>query len=75
MILVTYTSGISNLLTIGHGHLLYELFGEVIIPPVIKAELLRFHSALPDLLKHVARPSRSDCNRCFPQAGSLSSGR
>ena len=54
MIVVSDTSCISNLLTIGHGHLLNELFGEVIIPPAVGDELLRFHSVLPGFLRQVA---------------------
>lgn len=54
MIVVSDTSCISNLLTIGHAHLLNELFGEVIIPPAVEDELQRFHSDLPDFLRRVA---------------------
>lgn len=54
MIVVSDTSCISNLLTVGHAHLLNELFGEVIIPPAVEDELQRFHSDLPDFLKRVA---------------------
>jgi predicted nucleic acid-binding protein len=54
MIVVSDTSCISNLLTIGHGHFLNELFGEVIIPPAVGDELLRFHAVLPGFLKRVA---------------------
>jgi hypothetical protein len=54
MIVVSDTSCVSNLLTVGHSHLLNELFGEVIIPPAAGRELLRFHSVLPAFLKCVA---------------------
>jgi predicted nucleic acid-binding protein len=51
MIVVSDTSCISNLLTIGHADLLRRLFGEVLIPPAVKRELLRFHAALPAFLQ------------------------
>ena len=47
MIVVSDTSCISNLLTVG-------LFGEVIIPPSVEAELRRFHSEHPNFLKSVS---------------------
>lgn len=59
MIVVSDTSSISNLLTVGHAHLLREVFGEVIVPPAVEDELRRFHSSLPDFLKRVA-PRDSD---------------
>jgi predicted nucleic acid-binding protein len=59
MIVVSDTSCISNLLTIGKADLLAELFGEVIIPPTVERELRRFHSALPAFLNVVA-PARND---------------
>ena len=51
MIVVSDTSSISNLLTIRQARLLIELFREVIVPPAVEAELLRFHSDLPGFLK------------------------
>jgi hypothetical protein len=54
MIVVSDTSCISNLLTIEHAHLLVALFGQVIIPPAVESELLRFHPVLPDFLKPVS---------------------
>jgi predicted nucleic acid-binding protein len=53
MIVVSDTSCISNLLTIGQAHLLAELFGEVILPPAVENELRRFHTVLPGFLKQV----------------------
>ena len=43
MIVVSDTSCISNLLSIGREELLPRLFGEVLIPPAVLRELLRFH--------------------------------
>jgi len=54
MIDVSDTSCISNLLTIGREQLLPCLFGEVLIPPAVHRELLRFHVRLPDFLRCVA---------------------
>ena len=63
MIVVSDTSCISNLLTIGHEHLLSELFGEVIIPPAVENELRRFHSVVPDFLKQVSPTSAAMLSR------------
>ena len=51
MIVVSDTSCISNLLTVGEASLLPHLFGEVLIPPAVERELRRFHSDLPEFLK------------------------
>lgn len=53
MIVVSDTTAVSNLLTVGHSHLLAALFGRVLIPPAVWAELLAFHSDLPDWLEVV----------------------
>jgi uncharacterized protein len=53
MIVVSDTSCISNLLTIGQADLLLRLFGEVIIPPAVERELLRFHPAIPGFVRAV----------------------
>lgn len=50
MIVVSDTSPITSLLQTGHAELLPMLFGEVLIPPAVQAELLRFHATLPDWL-------------------------
>jgi uncharacterized protein len=54
MIVVSDTSCISNLLSVGQDSLLPSLFGEVLIPPAVERELLRFHASLPAFLKTVA---------------------
>ena len=51
MIVVSDTSPLTALLTIGQADLLVRLFGEVIIPEAVEAELLRSHSELPSWLK------------------------
>lgn len=58
MIVVSDTSCVSNLLSIGHVSLLPRLFGEVLIPPAVERELVRFHTHLPDFLKPVAPSDR-----------------
>ena len=53
MIVVSDTSCLSNLLSIGQESLLPSLFGGVLVPPAVERELLRFHPRLPDFLKCV----------------------
>lgn len=67
MIVVSDTSCISNLLSIGQETLLPRLFGEVLIPPAVEHELLRFHSVLPVFVKCVVpadqeRPGQTHLN-------------
>jgi len=50
MIVVSDTSPLTALLTIGQSELLPQLFGEIIIPSAVKSELLRTHPALPGWL-------------------------
>jgi predicted nucleic acid-binding protein len=54
MIVVSDTSCISNLLSIGREELLPCLFGEVLIPPAVLRELLRFHVRVPDFVRCVS---------------------
>jgi predicted nucleic acid-binding protein len=51
VIVVSDTSPITGLLRIGKADLLFELFGEVVIPPAVRDELLRFHASLPSKLQ------------------------
>jgi len=51
VIVVSDTSPITGLLRIGKAFLLFNLFGEVIIPEAVRDELLRFHRSLPSELK------------------------
>jgi uncharacterized protein len=51
MIVVSDTSPITALLTIGAAGLLAQLFQDVIIPPAVRDELLRSHAVLPSWLQ------------------------
>jgi uncharacterized protein len=51
MIVVSDTSPLTALLTVGCGEILPKLFGVVIIPPAVETELLRSHAPLPDWLR------------------------
>jgi len=51
MLVVSDTSPVTALLQVGQDRLLATLFGQVLIPPAVRAELLRYHSALPDYLE------------------------
>lgn len=53
MIVVSDTTAISSLLTIGRADLLMALFERVIIPPAVWTELLAFHPDIPDWLEVV----------------------
>lgn len=55
VIVVSDTSPISALLTVGHARLLVELFGDVLIPPAVADELAATHAAVPDFL-HIREP-------------------
>lgn len=60
MIVVSDTTAISSLLTIGQDDLLVKLFNRVMIPPAVWAELLAFHPEVPDWLEVVtiSQPQR-----------------
>ena len=62
MIVVSDTSPLTALLTVGEENLLPKLFTEVIIPEAVQVELLRNHARLPDWLRvaHVHNPARVD---------------
>lgn len=51
MIVVSDTSPLTALLTIGQSELLKKLFGDVVIPPAVKSELSRTHPVLPVWLR------------------------
>ena len=51
MIVVSDTSPLTALLTVGEAELLPKLFHEVIIPEAVRAELLRSHPLLPAWLR------------------------
>jgi uncharacterized protein len=63
MIVVSDTSAVSALLQIGHGGLLEQLYGEVLIPESVRDELLVCFPTLPQYL-HCRRVSnRSQVDR------------
>jgi predicted nucleic acid-binding protein len=51
MIVVSDTSPLTALLTVGKAELLVQLFGEVLIPQEVEKELLRSSTALPSWLR------------------------
>lgn len=51
MIVVSDTSPLTALLTVGQADLLLKLFREVVIPEAVRTELLRCHSPLPNWLR------------------------
>jgi predicted nucleic acid-binding protein len=51
MIVVSDTSPLTALLTVGEASILPELFGEVLVPEAVRNELLRTHLTLPAWLK------------------------
>ena len=51
MIVVSDTSPLTALLTVGEESLLLQLFDEVVIPSAVRKELLRGHPRLPDWLR------------------------
>src|SRR6266550_3355605 len=51
MIVVSDTSPLTALLTVGQSEILPRLFGEVVIPKAVETELLRSHPTLPDWLQ------------------------
>jgi predicted nucleic acid-binding protein len=51
MIVVSDTSPLTALLTVGEAELLPRLFQDVIIPEAVRIELLRNHARLPDWLR------------------------
>ena len=51
MIVVSDTSPLTALLTVGKAELFVRLFGEVLIPEEVQRELMRSHNALPSWLR------------------------
>jgi len=54
VIVVSDTSPITALLTVGQIELLHRLYGDVKIPPAVDAELRAYHVELPDFIQTVA---------------------
>jgi predicted nucleic acid-binding protein len=63
VIVVSDTSPLTALLTVGRAELLRDLFGEVVIPPAVRDELIRHHAALPDFLRVAAPHDRGEIER------------
>lgn len=63
MIVISDTSCISNLLSVGQESLLARLFGEVLMPPAVEQELLRFHTGLPTFLKRAVPSDQARLSR------------
>jgi len=53
MIVVSDTSPLTALLTVGHEEILPQIFDEVFIPQAVQNELLRSHNKLPEWLRTV----------------------
>ena len=51
MIVVSDTSPITALLSVGQVDLLHSLYGNVVIPPAVDAELRAYHAELPDFIQ------------------------
>jgi uncharacterized protein len=51
MIVVSDTSPLTALLSVSEADILPKLFGDVIIPEVVRDELLRYHASLPAWLR------------------------
>jgi len=51
MIVVSDTSPLTALLTVGQADLLFQLFGDVIIPKEVQKELARSHATLPPWIR------------------------
>jgi len=51
MIVVSDTSPVTALLTVGRVDLLLRLFSEVVIPEAVQSELLKSHATLPEWLR------------------------
>lgn len=63
MIVVSDTSPLTALLTIGAAEILPRLFGEVVIPEAVRDELLRNHPTLPDWIRVAAVKNPSAARR------------
>ncbi|MCG3148309.1 MAG: hypothetical protein PCFJNLEI_01752 [Verrucomicrobiae bacterium] len=67
MIVVSDTSPLSALISIGQAGLLRSLFGEVLIPVAVEAELRRYHHDLPDFFRVRAVANPAEVTRWLPR--------
>ena len=63
MIVVSDTSPLTALLTVGAAEILPQLFGEVVTPGAVRDELLRGHAALPAWLRVEAVKNSAEARR------------
>ncbi|HXP63363.1 MAG TPA: DUF3368 domain-containing protein [Dongiaceae bacterium] len=63
MIVVSDTSPLTALLTVGEAGILVDLFREVLIPEAVRDELLRSHPSLPAWLRVAAVKDRTQTSR------------
>jgi len=63
MIVVSDTSPLTALLTVGEADLLLKLFDEVIVPEAVRDELLRGHPTIPTWLRVQAVKNRAEVAR------------
>src|SRR5690349_17648045 len=63
MIVVSDTSPLTALLTVGEENLLRKLFAEVVIPMAVRDELLRSHPVLPEWLRVEAVENAAEAGR------------
>ena len=63
MIVVSDTSPLTALFTVGAAEILPQLFGEVVIPEAVRDELLRGHAVLPAWLRVEAVKNSAEARR------------
>lgn len=63
MIVVSDTSPLTGLLTIGRSEILARLFGEVVIPEAVREELVQCHAVLPPWLRMERVTNRAEAER------------
>lgn len=63
MIVVSDTSPVTALLTVGAADILPKLFGEVVIPEAVRIELVRNHSQLPAWVRVAAVRNTAEARR------------
>lgn len=67
MIVVSDTSPITTLLQIGKVDLLHKLYGEVLIPEAVRAELFASHQSLPEFFQCVPAVDRGEVRRLLAE--------
>jgi predicted nucleic acid-binding protein len=67
MIVVSDTSPITTLIQIGKVDLLHKLYGDVLIPEAVRAELFAAHQSLPDFFQCVPAANRGEVKRLLAE--------